>query len=298
MSKNASFIEIQITIGNVVVYLSFSDSMLKQGHHCIIAPHSHSYFELRYITEGTGNYSTENNAITTQKGDIIIVPPHKAHHQSRKNVSSVLNQYCIGLRIKQPRENASSKQIKQYNDVFNFFYSVGTAVDSELKLLPYFEEISKELAQKKIGYAEKCQATATSFFIDLMRILHYEDKSNIFERIRNIDNSYWETEMEIFFNTQFRKDVTLQDFANALSLSRRQASRLMRQKYGVSFLENLSKTRIQDAKLMLEDTGKSIPEIWSLCGFKNYRSFLSYFHKYTGMSPSEYRAHIKKEDKS
>jgi two-component system response regulator YesN len=131
-----------------------------------------------------------------------------------------------------------------------------------------------------------------------MRIGNYENRSHVFKNFGTANSSSWERNVQLFFLTQYKHNVTLQDFADSLCLSPRQASRLIKQNHGVSFLENLFKVRVQYAKIMIETTDKSLDEIQSSCGFKNYKSFLTNFRKYTGKSPAAYKLLIEKEKRS
>ncbi len=66
-------------------------------------------------------------------------------------------------------------------------------------------------------------------------------------------------------------------------------SLLFKQHYGETFIEYLSKQRIETAQCMLLTSDKSITEIGAAVGYVNRRYFTKVFQKYSGEIPSEYR---------
>ena len=66
-------------------------------------------------------------------------------------------------------------------------------------------------------------------------------------------------------------------------------SKLFKQEVGETFIEYLTRTRIRNARRLLEDPRHSIKEVCMLCGYSDPNYFSRIFKKYEGMTPSEYR---------
>ncbi|MFQ3620969.1 MAG: AraC family transcriptional regulator [Spirochaetales bacterium] len=58
---------------------------------------------------------------------------------------------------------------------------------------------------------------------------------------------------------------------------------------GISLLEYLGNKRLERAKQLLKETDMPIREVCNSAGFLNYSYFITYFKKYTGITPKEYR---------
>ncbi|AIQ19214.1 hypothetical protein H70357_22750 [Paenibacillus sp. FSL H7-0357] len=58
---------------------------------------------------------------------------------------------------------------------------------------------------------------------------------------------------------------------------------------GESFIQYLTRLRIERAKLLLLTSDQKTFEIAEAIGFENYRSFNRIFKKETGFSPSDFR---------
>lgn len=81
----------------------------------------------------------------------------------------------------------------------------------------------------------------------------------------------------------------VEDISGHLEISCSYFSLLFKQHYGETFIEYLSKQRIETAQSMLLTSDRSITEIGAAVGYVNRRYFTKVFQKYTGEIPSEYR---------
>ena len=90
--------------------------------------------------------------------------------------------------------------------------------------------------------------------------------------------------------TNFADDITLDDVANALHISKFHISHLMNEKLGLSFVTYLNHLRIINACDLLEDTDKTMAQISEDVGFGSIRSFNRAFQSTMNISPSQYRS--------
>jgi len=81
----------------------------------------------------------------------------------------------------------------------------------------------------------------------------------------------------------------VEEISGYLEISCSYFSLLFKQHYGETFIEYLSRQRIETAQCMLRTSDKSITEIGAAVGYANRRYFTKVFQKYTGEIPSEYR---------
>lgn len=81
----------------------------------------------------------------------------------------------------------------------------------------------------------------------------------------------------------------VEEISEYLDISCSYFSLLFKQHYGETFVEYLSKQRIETAKSMLLLSDKSITQIGIAVGYTERRYFTKVFQKYTGEIPSEYR---------
>ena len=94
-------------------------------------------------------------------------------------------------------------------------------------------------------------------------------------------------------------DLNLQELARRAGIHYNYLSRIINEKFGLSYNDYVNGYRIEEAKRMLADPehgGKTILDIAYETGFYSKSVFNTAFKKITGMTPSRYRKASKKED--
>lgn len=98
-----------------------------------------------------------------------------------------------------------------------------------------------------------------------------------------------------YLQKHFQERLTLQSVAETMEITPGHLSRTFKETMSVSFSEYLTQIRLQEAvKKFRIETGKSITEIALDAGFTNINSFYVAFHRAFHMTPTEFRASLKK----
>ncbi len=92
-----------------------------------------------------------------------------------------------------------------------------------------------------------------------------------------------------YMQERLHEDLSRDEVAEVASLSPSHFSRMVKQTYGQSFTELLTKMRVDKAREMLVLTEKSLVQICVDCGFSDQSYFTKVFQKVTGRTPGEYR---------
>ena len=92
----------------------------------------------------------------------------------------------------------------------------------------------------------------------------------------------------------YRDKITLQSLADLVVLNEAYLSRLFKRETGRTINHYLNEVRIYHAKSLLRHEEMMIKEIAQSVGIKDQLYFNRVFRKYYGMSPSDYREHVKK----
>ncbi|HZG57040.1 response regulator [Paenibacillus sp.] len=83
--------------------------------------------------------------------------------------------------------------------------------------------------------------------------------------------------------------VSLPLVAGVAGMSQAHFSRTFKKEMGVSFVEYVTRQRIERAKALLDAPGTKSWEIAESVGYQEYAHFAKVFRKYTGLTPTEYR---------
>ncbi len=66
-------------------------------------------------------------------------------------------------------------------------------------------------------------------------------------------------------------------------------SRLIKQATGQTFIQLLTRIRIENAERLLRDTAMPVADIAAVVGYESSEHFIRTFRKHTGETPSAYR---------
>lgn len=94
---------------------------------------------------------------------------------------------------------------------------------------------------------------------------------------------------EAFINTNYMKELSLDDISAYCNISSYYFSKLFKQETGENFVEYLNRVRIDNAKKMLNETDSSVKEICFSVGYSDPNYFSRAFKKYAGVTPTEYK---------
>lgn len=92
-----------------------------------------------------------------------------------------------------------------------------------------------------------------------------------------------------FLSQQYASPITLNQLAQEVHLSASHLSRIFKSQLGITFVDALTKIRIEQAKGLLENKELSIQFISDRIGFSSPDYFSSTFRKLEGISPSQFR---------
>lgn len=92
-----------------------------------------------------------------------------------------------------------------------------------------------------------------------------------------------------YIASRLDQDLGIEEMADQLNISPSYFCQLFKSHFGVTFVEYITKERMESAKKLLARTDRSIASIGASVGYRERRYFSKVFHKYYGMKPSEYR---------
>jgi two-component system response regulator YesN len=88
---------------------------------------------------------------------------------------------------------------------------------------------------------------------------------------------------------EIQEELHLPEMAKRVNMSRSYFSRCFRDIVGKTFNDYVREMRVEHAKVLLRQTGKTIGWIATQSGYPNEKYFCKVFRELTGMLPSEYR---------
>ena len=147
----------------------------------------------------------------------------------------------------------------------------------------YYDQYDKnsfyeELNQTHVYSMWYCASDIQSWFVNTFKKITI-DHNQYSSRIQNAIQ---------YIRTHYDQDLTLEEVAENLGISYIYLSKLFKKETGQTFLEYLTKYRIEKAKYILRKGDYKVYEVAEQVGYKTSQYFSSVFRKNTGMNPSDY----------
>lgn len=92
-----------------------------------------------------------------------------------------------------------------------------------------------------------------------------------------------------YISEHYAESLTLEKVSAVAGLSPAYLSTVFKSDTGMTFLEYLSKVRMDMAKQLLKNTSYTVADICEKVGYSDVRYFTKSFKKYSGLKPNEYR---------
>ena len=238
--------------------------------------HFHTYYEIFFV--GSEPLILQTAGETLRFSNCIAVTAPFTYHEVRERGSS--RRFFFEMR--------KSAKTGVKNGVFEGMQEILSRDVTTLALDDGFFVYLDELAGC-FDSASPIEQEKASALLKLIFIRLYEQNGGSKRSVARTAVENYRFVIDNIINSEYDKDVTLAYMADALHLSVRQTSRIIRSKYHMSLSELLREKRLRVAALLLQNTEKPVCEIAQelFLGAESY--FFRLFREKFGVSPLAYR---------
>lgn len=134
--------------------------------------------------------------------------------------------------------------------------------------------------------AENCGSAAELFDYLIRKITSSYEKA---AKMKRQDENRPVRIVKQYVAEHYGEPLTLEQASTVAELSPAYLSTVFKKDTGMTFLEYLSKVRMDMAKRLLKETNRTIADICREVGYNDVRYFSKSFTKYSGLKPNEYR---------
>lgn len=249
--------------------------------------HFHSFYEIYMLLDNSSGCYIEGQYYALHEGDIVLYAPgrlHKGVYMQDCEVRRFLISFMIpeGLVSREARRRLDALFRKEV-PIFRFSSEINQ------KLFPIIGDIFREneKIRKECAGDFMIAAKVLEFLYKLMRYADTEENSYTNQEFDTITHKIYS--ISSYIHKHYSEPLSLEMLADRFFISSCYLSRRFKDVSGYTIVHFIQQTRIKNAQHMLVSGSESIQEISTACGFSSFSQFSRVFHKYTGMTPREYR---------
>ena len=252
--------------------------------------HRHVTFELHYVFEGSCSFRMGDRYLDLKKGDMILIGPNVYH--SLKARSQDLSKLCMSLHLSPGPKGSQTPEEHDLEERFLGLEAVTLDGQSAHGLMCAF---AKNLREETMGLFEREEQKANFILLILWLARNLRKHQGAFAAPgpATIDQAAY---IAHFFNMNFQLPNGAQVLADQLHISRRHLERKLKEQFGKNFRQMQQEIRLEVAKDLLITTDKTIAQIAERIGFSNTASFCTFIKNTSGMTPSQLRRSLRKEN--
>jgi AraC-like DNA-binding protein len=285
---------------NAVRSVNFSRLSAKWPNDELIETHTPM---LMMVLAGVADYCCGDYMVQIPAGNAIFVPagvPRRTGAASLIDIGDNPQRFCDNILF---GERCGSLEIWLNHDRGNHHYRSGNnelLIINNARLLRLLEEVDEEIKKARFLHERIVSRLLEIFFWSLQRMLE-ENKAIQPGRLANHKTTGISEHASIAAAQQYIREhlgenLTQDKVAQIARLSRTQFIRRFREESGRTFNQFVTACRMEQAKVLLQETEFTIDYIRQSLGFKSPGYLNLLFRKEVGMLPSEYRT-LKRDQK-
>ena len=234
--------------------------------------HFHHQIELVYMFEGSAKAVVDGTEYSIGAGDVLVVFPNQLHEYK------VAEGEVFFITIFPP------EILPEFKELFYGMIPKSNVLSTGNKneMLKYIAERLPVIKESDNKYKEHMyRGLIAAFFGELLSELEFvKAKNGDLSVVRQILS---------YCNKNYLNDISLEEAAEYLHVSKFYVSHLLNDKLNISFNGYINSLRVADAVAMLDDGGVDMTEIAQKSGFNTVRTFNRAFKDIYGVSPTMYK---------
>lgn len=246
------------------------------------------------VVQGRADFRIAKYSLRCEEGTFILVPPGLPHH-------------CNGPFLEEPRRETDSCTLlfaRPYSHGVYLWFSRSTGshhrnnrADNYLVREAAPSQIFRVMLEEAMTAEEDSEEICGDLLHAFFAILAREIKAGRYthpgpKEVRETSVTSpagFAGELQEYIEANFNRQIKLADAAAQLYLSTPQFCRRVRQETGATFVELLTRYRIERAQELLRETDWTASAIASHIGFRSASYFQNTFRRRVGKTPTAYR---------
>ena len=224
---------------------------------------------LSVTTSGKGLFTFNDKMYEVTPGAILFFDQNK-HHVLQNKQEEIWSHYNIYF---------WGGQAQDFYEMFTrHFGNITTKISGEF-IIEKIKELHEQFTSKSYN---EVQVSKTIY--DMLLFLYQQCQESILNK-----KDVPALEAKMFINEHFKEDITLDDIANHINISKYYLSHIYKEVWGTSLIKDLIKIRFEQCLNDLKETNLTIEQIMEQNHMTNKHLFIKMCKNETNLTPSELR---------
>ena len=256
--------------------------------------HSHTFFELIYIHDGSGTQYINDVQMDYHKGDLFLVVPNDSHLFRIKKPTQFFFIRFNDVFVRSPKEKQRLQKLEMI--LSNARHEPGPIINNEADRAYSTKLIEMIISEHQKG--DLYHNELIDQLINTLLILVARNITRIFPESVNesADKKIVDILNYIQSNIYFPENLRALAISNHFGISENYLGSYFKQHAHESLQEYITKYKLRLIENRLLHTGMRVNEIANELGFTDKSHLNRIFKKYRGMSPTEFKRHASKKN--
>ncbi|MBE6659103.1 MAG: helix-turn-helix domain-containing protein [Ruminococcaceae bacterium] len=275
-------------VNHILKELSFYHTVtFEQSNHNEHMIHSHIYCELYFFVGGECSYIVENGVYKPQKGTVIFTRPGEMHGV-HIDTDCTYERYYFSITPSIVKTLTAPELLRCF---YNRPHGQQNAIDLPSEVSEHCFSLLQKIDLLTVQNLPDARPLALAAFLEILHDIncYVEAPHRLTE---HTEQNLLVNRAMRYINQNLAEIRSTADIAAALYVQREYLSRKFSEHTGIPISRYITLKRIARAKTELLQE-KSITEVCTQCGWKDYSYFSTVFHREVGMSPMQYKKKYK-----
>lgn len=265
-------------------------SVRKHTRFCYYPKHKHNYIELMYVYSGKMTQIIDNQVITINKGDLLLLNQNVEHSVEYTDEEDIIFNFII----KPDFLEFFSQMMNEKNDLSVFILEALYSYQNKGEYLifktqeidsvqKYIELIIENMYTIKVNREVELKLLVGLLLVELMNYPELIETHTLNSRDKVLMSSI------LKYIVTFYQEGSLKELAEKLNVPDYKIAKFLKRETGKTFKELIQRERLKVAENLLLCTNMTVEDITFEIGYQNSTHFYSLFKQCYGLTPNEYR---------
>ena len=247
--------------------------------------HTHDFIEIVYVLSGDGKQQIDGKTYNVGSGSLLFINYGQTHAFASEDMlyyNIMIIPEAVSSKIintDNAFEILSLTAFEEFKDADTSCPFVNFTGDAKMCVEKVVDEMYKEFRSNNPG----CQTVLRGYLTVLL--------AYIFREMLPVEKFTNTIPIQItkYIEKHFDEKLTLERLAEKCFYSPKYFSRIFKECFGITVSDYIKKTRLEEAKCLLEKTQYTVEDISRRVGYEDTARFYKYFKEMYGITPREYK---------